>query len=265
MKKLIAAAILLTTTSASPQANDVLTYRFEDVKRSVMLRRGSAESKASKGSSAVSGDRVKTGWFAYTLIASEKQKARFEVYGSSEVALTSSTPGVVLTLERGSVHAIFDKLLGSEPRVVQTPGALLAVRGTEFNVHVNAKGETTVDVFAGLVEIDSPLRPEPLFVRPGESSVFSPREPPAVVQTPNERRREGDHRPFGPGDRNAPRDPRGGENGEGQRGGSDPRDPRGGAQPPNGGQRPDRGGPGGAGPGGAGPSGGPPPPPPPRS
>jgi hypothetical protein len=165
-------------------------YRFDEVKRTVALN----EKRISKGDQAKGGDAVETGWFSYALIAAEGHRARFEIFGSTEVKLAEGTPGVLLSLERGRIRAAFDKITGSEPRVVKTPGALLAVRGTQFDVRVDRNGITTVDVYEGVVEVQSPLQREPVFVRAGEESTHSRNKPPVTRPMPEHRRRDDPNR-----------------------------------------------------------------------
>lgn len=165
-------------------------YRFEAVKRTVELN----EKKIAKGEQAKGGDAVETGWFSYALIAADGQSAKFEIFGSTEVKLAEGTPGVLLSLERGRIRAAFDKITGSEPRVVKTPGALLAVRGTQFDVRVDRSGTTTVDVYEGVVEVQSPLQREPVFVRAGEESTHSRHRPPVTRPMPEHRRRDDPNR-----------------------------------------------------------------------
>src|SRR6202008_3561373 len=113
------------------------------------------------------------------------------------------------------------------PRIGQTPGALLAVRGTQYNVEVDDSGKATLDVFEGTVEIQSPLRPEPIFVHAGQSSIFSRQQPPPdhPMNTPPDRRQGADHRDGG--------DPHGGPPNSGR-----PGDPGTHGGPPGAGQPP---------------------------
>ena len=208
-------------------------YRFDEVKRTVELN----EKKIAKGEPAKGGDAVETGWFAYARIAAEAQGAKFEIFGSTEVKLAEGTPGVLLSLERGRIRAAFDKITGSEPRVVKTPGALLAVRGTQFDVRVDGSGNTTVDVYEGVVEVQSPLQREPIFVRAGEESTHSRNRPPVARPMPEHRRREDPTRRQGKdGDANRDRNRRpddttrrdpqqGGGNRGGHHGGGQPSTP----------------------------------------
>lgn len=239
MKAAFASSIIALAFAATLGAQQQpLAYRLDEARRNVTVSSGesTAPVPVKRGSIAHSGDQVHTGWFSYALIASDAYRAKFEVFSLSDVQLSGGTPGVVLSLERGRIRAAFDKLTGTEPRIVQTPGALLAVRGTQFDVEVDKTGHTTVDVFEGLVEVQSPLRPEPLFIHPGEQGVFDRRSAPTSRPMPEDRRRnapaprdghEGDAR--NPRGNNQPPAPRGGMDGGSQpRGGQQP----GGMQPP---------------------------------
>ena len=217
MKTLAASLPLLLVVSAVAQAPAPIDYRLDEVKRKVTLTTPTQSVVAAKGQRAQSGDKVSTGFFSYALIATERYKAKFEVFGSSDVQLAGGTPGVILSLDRGRMHAIFDKLTGTEPRIVQTPGALLAVRGTEYTVNVDRTGATTLDVWEGIVEVRSDLRREPMLVHAGQESTFGRREAPSNPRPmPQDRRRDG----------GTDRSPEG-RNGEPQRGGRDGAPPQG--------------------------------------
>lgn len=150
-------------------AAEPVEYVFEQVTRRVTLTTAAGgDVRAAAGVSASGGDRVRTGWLSHTILGAPRHAARFEVFAGSDVLLASDAPGVLLTLERGRLKAIFDRITGDEPRVVKTPGALLAVRGTRYGVEVDARGNAYLAVFDGIVEVQSPLRPEPLLVRAGE-------------------------------------------------------------------------------------------------
>ena len=205
MKAILASLLAFMTMDAFAQTLD---YRFDEIRRKVLLQ----GVQASKGQQAHGGDAVATGWFSYARISSEGHRATFEIFSATSVTLTGDTPGVILSLERGHIRAAFDKITGSEPRVVKTPGALLAVRGTRFDVRVEAGGDTTLDVVEGVVEVRSPLLTEPQRVHAGERSTFSPRKAPRTGPMPEPRRGDGlgrnDDGRRRPEDRG--RDPRGG-------------------------------------------------------
>jgi hypothetical protein len=202
--KTAAASIIALCIVASAGAQEPVHYRFDAVKRKVLVAHDKQEIKAEKGQHAQSGDKVQTGWFSYALLAAEKYAAKFEIYALTDVQLSSGEPGVILSVERGRIRAAFDKITGDEPRVVQTPGALLAVRGTSYDVEVGKDGRTTLDVWEGTVEVRSKLAPEPVLVHAGEESIFGRRQPPVVRPMP-ERRRMND--PMRPRTEGAPRDP----------------------------------------------------------
>ncbi|MCU1346980.1 MAG: hypothetical protein JWO56_10 [Acidobacteria bacterium] len=270
MKPVLPLLALFAFTAAVPAPApppSPLDYRFDDVRRTVTLSTQNQQGPAAKGQRAQSGDKVHTGWFSYALIASEKHRARFEIFSSSDVELAGNEPGVILSLERGRLHAMFDKITGTEPRVVKTPGALLAVRGTQYLAEVDAKGETVVDVYEGIVEIRSPLTLQPMLIHAGESSTFSRRRPPEMAPTPRDRQRPDGQNPRdreGKKDE-ADRNQQGrGQNRPGEPGNDQP--PNGGLDGPNHGGEGDHRGPGGpgTGPGSSGPGSTPPGPPPPR-
>ncbi|MBV8517346.1 MAG: FecR domain-containing protein [Acidobacteria bacterium] len=215
MKQVLASLLTVFAVQSAVPQSALLDYRFEEVRHTVTL---TAEHKSVvTGEHARSGDGVETGWFSYARIASATHRAEFELFSSTSVTLAGGTPGVVLSLQRGRIRAAFDKLTGSEPRIVQTPGALLAVRGTKFDVEVARDGNTTVDVFEGVVEVRSPLQHEPLFVRAGEESIYGHGRAPAVQPMPQDRR---NNAPGHDGERGTQphdgshRDPRGGDGNE---------------------------------------------------
>jgi FecR protein len=194
MKRILASLIavsLLALAGSGAGAQAPVEYRFDEVRRNVTITHGQKDLRATKGQQAESGDKVETGWFSYALIGSDRHRARFELFSTTSVTLAAGTPGAILTLERGRIRAAFDKITGSEPRTVQTPGALLAVRGTQFDVEVNREGETTLDVFEGIVEVQSSLQPQPFMVTAGQESLFGPRRPPEVRPMPEHRRNNG--------------------------------------------------------------------------
>ena len=174
---------LLQATGPGPEA---LTYRFDEVKRSVYRCPGGdkgKEVKAAKGEAAASGDLVRTGWLSQTVISVPDRNSRFELFANTQVKLADGEPGVLLVLDKGRIKAFFQALVeGSrEERRVAVPGALLAVRGTRYGVEVDKEGQSTLVVFEGVVEIlrrDPPS--EPIRVKAGEWSTFGPKTPPKV-------------------------------------------------------------------------------------
>jgi len=83
----------------------------------------------------------------------------------------------------GRVHAYIRKRTGGAPPFqMGTPSAVIAVRGTRFDVEVNGRGVSEVDVFDGLVEVASSTIPgSSVLVSPGFSTrvgMETPPEPP---------------------------------------------------------------------------------------
>jgi hypothetical protein len=241
MRALLASLIVFAAVGSTAAQQRPVEYRFDLVKRMVTLTSASKQLlHVSTGSLAHGGDHVTTGLFSYALIGSEHYHARFEIFGSTEVTLSQGVPGLILSLDRGRLRAAFDKIIGNEPRVVKTPGALLAVRGTRYDVTVDKSGQTTLDVVEGVVEVRSPLVPQPVLIHAGERSVFSQREPPTRHNSP-----PGAGRNDG-ADGRQQNDPRGRDGrGAGPVDGRDnPGDHRGSPSPPPSNPQPPHGGPG---------------------
>lgn len=174
---------LLQITSPAPEA---LSYRFDEVKRTVYRSPGgdkAKEARAAKGDTAGPGDFVRTGWLGQTVISVPDRNSRFEVFANTQVKLAGGEPGVLIVLEKGRLKALFQALTEGrwEERRVAVPGALLAVRGTKYGVEVDKEGTSILVVFEGVVEI---LRgapgSEPIRVKAGEWSSFGPSNPPKV-------------------------------------------------------------------------------------
>jgi FecR protein len=92
----------------------------------------------------------------------------------TRVVVTEPAPGnwnaVVVLL--GRVRAYIRKRTGGTPPFqMGTPSAVIAVRGTRFDVEVNGRGVSEVDVFDGLVEVASSMVPgSSVLVSPGFST-----------------------------------------------------------------------------------------------
>jgi len=122
------------------------------------------------GEAIAAGDVLRTGSRSSADILCPDAMSRFRLGPKTRATLASEAPGVLLDLEEGRVHALFDKLTqSSRQRLVVTPSAVLAVRGTDYGVEVDGKGTTTVVVFSGEVEVvDRDRVGEPVRVRPGQ-------------------------------------------------------------------------------------------------
>lgn len=175
-------SIAILTALFSQAAQQGIEYRFEQVRSKVVVVSPVQTFRAAAGAVAFGGDRVRTGWLGHAIVGVPQKAARFEIFGSSEVALSPESGGVILSIDRGRLSAVFDALAGDEPRAIRTPGALLAVRGTRYGVEVHRDQRAVLVVFEGAVEIISPLSPEPMIVRAGQISEFGPRQVPQTRQ-----------------------------------------------------------------------------------
>ena len=184
MKRRFTSLFILMVSALPALGQESVEYRFESVRRKVVVATPNAETRAAAGSLAHGGDRVRTGWLGHAILGAPRYGARFELFAGSDVRLTSNTPGVLLSLEQGRIKAIFDRITGDDPRMVKTPGALLAVRGTRYGIEVARDGTATLAVFEGVVEVRSPLRPDPLLVRSGEACRFSSSMRPEAMPMP---------------------------------------------------------------------------------
>lgn len=92
----------------------------------------------------------------------------------TRIVIRAPQPGNwdVFEIFLGRVRAFIRKRTGADPPFqIGTPTAVIAVRGTKFDVEVNRTGITEVDVFEGLVEVGSIGRPgTSVLVRPGFST-----------------------------------------------------------------------------------------------
>lgn len=174
--------IAILTASLPQAAQEGIQYQFEQVRSKVVVVSSVQTFHAAAGTIAYGGDRVRTGWLGQAVVGVPQKAARFEIFGSSEVVLSPESAGVILSIERGRLSAVFDAIAGNEPRAIRTPGALLAVRGTRYGVEVHRDQRAVLVVFEGAVAVTSLLSPEPTIVRAGEISEFGPRHAPRTRQ-----------------------------------------------------------------------------------
>lgn len=160
----VAAFVLLIA-----QAPAELSYRFEDVTGKVLLDHNERAAKVRPGDLGRGGDIVRTGWLGRATVSVDRAASQFEIYPGSRVVLASDHPGVLVKLENGKLKALFDALTGNDERLVETPGALLAVRGTRYGLEVDKTGRSRLMVFEGAVEV-RPFDPavQPALVRARE-------------------------------------------------------------------------------------------------
>ncbi len=182
----VLAPVAFALLQAAEPGPEALTYRFDEVKRTVYRLHGGdqgKETRAVKGDTATSGDRVRTGWLGQTVISVPERNSRFEVFADTQVQLAGGEPGVLVVLSHGRIKGFFQALVEGNrvERRVAVPGALLAVRGTRYGVEVDKKGKSTLAVFEGVVEVlGTTPGMQPIQVKAGEWSAFGPGSQPKV-------------------------------------------------------------------------------------
>lgn len=176
MKTVLLAGLLVLAAGDAPAP---LGYRVESAKGKVVIRHDQIERRAVAGEAAVAGDGIRTGWFGHAMFAAPTAAARFEIFPRTEAELAGPEPGVLITVRKGMIKAAFDALTGTDDRLVSTPGALLAVRGTRYGVEVDADGQASLAVFEGVVEVRSRMPGAvAVGVHAGEQCSFAPRQAP---------------------------------------------------------------------------------------
>jgi hypothetical protein len=176
----IAVAALATAVAASAPAPEPetatgtdLVYDVVEVKRQLLLAAEDGEQQLRQGDQAHSGDSLRTASRSTANLEVPARAAAFHVKAKTRFHLAHTVPGVLIDVERGSLRAVFGKLPEGDDRerLVTTPSAVLAVRGTDFGVDVKKNGATSVVVFEGTVEVRDPRGVEKAVqVRAGQST-----------------------------------------------------------------------------------------------
>jgi hypothetical protein len=148
-------ALLTLATTASSQAPAVIEYDVAAVKRKLLLETTDGERAMQVGDRAHSGDVLRTGSRSRAELVVADYAARFVVSSKTSFRLAHDRPGVLVDIECGSLRAIFGKLPEGDTRerLITTPSAVLAVRGTDYGVEVEKDGDTSIVVFEGIVEV----------------------------------------------------------------------------------------------------------------
>lgn len=159
----------------------VPTYEVVELKKKLFQEEPAPEIQLEVGARPEAGSLLRTGSGSSADIFCPDYQALFRLGSKTRARLSGEVPGVLLVLEKGRLHALFDKLIGGQQRerVVTTPSAVLAVRGTEYGLEVDGKGNTTITVFKGEVEVRHGRGlGDPILVRAGQYSRIR-REKPA--------------------------------------------------------------------------------------
>jgi hypothetical protein len=202
---LVAFVVVSGSATAATESEGVsLTYDVISIDRKLFLDNEPEPRRLHPGDRPVSGDRLRTGSSSAAMIGEPTHTAVFRLGSKTRCTLAHDRPGVLLHVERGWLRALFGSDVGGGPRLVTTPSAVLAVRGTEYGLRVDKKGDTHVVVFEGVVEVSDPDGGwEPLRIEAGqESRIRFGRSPEAVSThrlTPHDWDRGFDRPPPGSG------------------------------------------------------------------
>ena len=145
---------------------------------------GTTPARPARGQVLTSGTVLDTGDGRLVLVL-RTDESEILVQPHTRLVVTEPAPGNWDAVEilLGRVRAYIRKRTGGAPPFqMGTPSAVIAVRGTRFDVEVNGRGVSEVDVFDGLVEVASSTIPgPPVLVSPGFSTrvgMGTPPEPP---------------------------------------------------------------------------------------
>ena len=134
---------------------------------------GQSFAKPQRGQMLPAGAIIATGE-GRVLLTVRSDESNILVRPRTRLILNQPSPSNWNTLEvlLGRIRAYIQKRTGGAPPFqLGTPSAVVAVRGTRFDVEVNRRGTTEVDVFDGLVEVaSSGIKGKSVLVSPGFST-----------------------------------------------------------------------------------------------
>ena len=149
--------------------------------RAVLSRQASAPSDIARGVMVEPGDEIDTR--AGGRVAIELGDGSLVIVQPGSLVVVkdyrnASSLRELLQITVGRVRVRIDHLGGRpNPYRINSPTASIAVRGTEFSVAVEARGDTQVVVYEGIVEVSSFANPRhPVLVQPGHGVIVRPNE-----------------------------------------------------------------------------------------
>ena len=181
--------LVLLSASVSGVATDAvetdsITYEVVAVDGKLFLEAEPEPQRLNVDDHAVSGDRLRTGSSSSAAIGVPSHTTLFRLDAKTTCTLAHDRPGVLLHIEKGRLRAIFGEFSGTEPRLVTTPSAVLAVRGTEYGLNVKKNGDTELIVFSGVVEVtDIDLAGPPVRVEAGQKTRIRLQRPAEAPKT----------------------------------------------------------------------------------
>ena len=140
---------------------------------------GEAQSAPVIGETLPPGTVLETGGGRLLLQLTDGSQVLIRAHTRLTVQQPSPTDRGYFQLLLGRIRAIITKRTGGAPPFeLGTPSAVIAVRGTEFELEVNRQQETEVDVFEGVVEVIGRHSRTSVFVQAGSSTRVGMDTPP---------------------------------------------------------------------------------------
>ena len=158
------------TSTTAPFAGALISQWKGDVH---VQAPGTPAATPKRGQVLAAGTVLETGKGTLVLVL-RADESEVLVQPHSRIVVSEPAPGNWNAIEvfLGRVRAYIRKRTGGAPPFqMGTPSAVIAVRGTRFDVEVNGRGVSEVDVFDGLVEVASSKITAPsVLVAPGFST-----------------------------------------------------------------------------------------------
>jgi hypothetical protein len=179
---------LLLLTGGSVRAQDLASARVLSVEGQVEIRRRPSDQPQIQTIAFRVNDELKAG---DTIITGRKGRLVLGLSDGSQAVIAQQTtvvikdlsqsPRTLFNVVRGKTRVYIEKLGGRpNPYRVNTPTAVIAVRGTIFDVLVE-EDETQVFLHEGEVEVTSKMAPDrPVFLFAGQMTRLTSQRPPAI-------------------------------------------------------------------------------------
>ena len=167
-----------STSSTAPFAGAIIREWKGDVH--VQLP-GTSLMRPQRGQVLPAGTTVETG-NGRLLLVLRADESEILIQPRTRLVVNEPAPGAwnALDIALGRIRAYIRKRTGGAPPFqMGTPSAVIAVRGTRFDLEVNAHGVSEIDVFDGLVEVAAPgIAGASVLVSPGFSTRVGIGKPP---------------------------------------------------------------------------------------
>src|SRR3989442_817500 len=182
MRVLLVLVALHTMHHVTSAQSGSMEARVTSVRgRAVISRQASAPSEIARGVKVLPGDEIDTRTGGRVAIELGDGSLVIVQPGSLVVVRDYSNANSfreLLQITVGHVRVRINHLGGRpNPYRINSPTASIAVRGTEFSVVVDARGDTQVVVYEGMVEVSSFANPRhPVLVQPGHGVIIRANE-----------------------------------------------------------------------------------------